>query len=130
MITKDTVLTRSSLKDAGMPDPPSDSSVAISSGVCFQNFFRKSSLLQMISVHPALWKGCTDTGKSTAKFCQERVRKPFIIPSPQNVCQIFWARMLKMKLQHFRILNSCPGCQLSVIFTIMKVFIYTYCMLR
>jgi hypothetical protein len=43
-----------------------------------------------------------DAGKSTAKLCQERVSKCFIIPASKTVCQIFWTRRLKTDVLTFR----------------------------
>lgn len=56
-----------------------------------------------------------DAGKSSAKLCQDRVRKSFIIPALQKVCQTYWARRLKRDAPTLqRLLGSCPGRQLSV----------------
>lgn len=43
-----------------------------------------------------------DSGKSTAKLCQNRVSKCFIIPASKTVCQIFWTRRLKTDVLTFR----------------------------
>jgi hypothetical protein len=41
-------------------------------------------------------KGQMDTGKLIVKLSQGRVSKPFIILASHKVCQMFWAKRLKI----------------------------------
>ena len=43
-----------------------------------------------------------DTGKSTTKLCHYRVSNSFIISASQKFCQMYWIRMVKIVLQHYR----------------------------
>lgn len=38
----------------------------------------------------------TDAGWLTAKLCQDKVNYSFIIPASLTVCQMFWARKMKI----------------------------------
>jgi len=41
-------------------------------------------------------KGQMNARKSIAKLCQDRVSESFIVSALQKVCQIFWAKRLKI----------------------------------
>jgi hypothetical protein len=57
-----------------------------------------------------------NTGKLTAKFCQYRVSESFIIPASHKVCQMFWARRLKIDAPTLqRILGLSRQLAVSVI---------------
>jgi hypothetical protein len=38
-----------------------------------------------------------NTGKLSVMLCQDRVSKSFIIPTSQNVCQMFWVSCLNFE---------------------------------
>jgi hypothetical protein len=51
--------------------------------------------MPIIQLQNDVQEGQTDTWKLTAKLCQDKVRKSFIISASQKVYQIYWARKLK-----------------------------------
>lgn len=79
------------------------------------------------------------TGRLTAKFCQDRVSESCIIPASQKVCQIFWVRRLEIDAPALhRILGTvqqvsclCHFCTFgSCVFVLSAYSAFVYLLLK